>query len=568
MIISKKPTTKFKYEFDFDFSYDVLTICRAIKMRHGAANMNFNGGKWRFNNLAILDELKKVFPSIKIDVSMHNDMKQYSRDKEEKQDKIERAHEIKKAVASDLDITGIKGELYPYQKLGVEFFINNGGRGILADTMGLGKTLQTLAYIVHAKKKKTIVICPASVKYSWESEVKKWTKLKSKVLNSKDFSEFNTEVFSGHDVFIINYDLIRKFLPKLLALRWDCMVCDEFHYIKNSAALRTKATKKLGGQIESILLLSGTPILNRPVELFNGLNVLEPTVWNDYYQYTSRYCGAYQGHFGWDARGATHIDELQQKTSHYFLRRNKDEVLSELPPKRFMDNPVELEAEVQSKYRLAETAFIKYLREVKKKKISESSANEQAYKLARLNELRQLASEGKVYAAKEIIENVIDNGEKILVFSAFNKPLEDLKEYFGDSAIILTGKTSSEDRRDIIEKFQKDKKTKIFLGGIKSAGVGITLTAASSVLFVDYSWVPADHAQAVDRAHRIGQKADSISVYQLYSKDTIDEYMMETIKRKEKIFNQLINGVGSEEKQTKLSMVGDVIKSFEQKLCT
>ena len=112
------------------------------------------------------------------------------------------------------------------------------------------------------------------------------------------------------------------------------------------------------------------------------------------------------------------------------------------------------------------------------------------------------------------------------------------------------------------------KKTKIFLGGIKSAGVGITLTAASSVLFVDYSWVPADHAQAVDRAHRIGQKADSISVYQLYSKDTIDEYMMETIKRKEKIFNQLINGVGSEEKQTKLSMVGDVIKSFEQKLCT
>ena len=167
MKISKQPIDRFLYAFEFEFNFSVLAVCRTLKARHGIKRINFHKNEWRFNDLKIVGELKESFPNLLIDVSMYEDMQSYKRQEEEKQERIDKAHKIKEATTSNLEIGDIKGELYPYQKLGVEFFMNNNGKGILADTMGLGKTLQTLSYIVHSKKKKTIVICPASVKYSW-----------------------------------------------------------------------------------------------------------------------------------------------------------------------------------------------------------------------------------------------------------------------------------------------------------------------------------------------------------------------------------------------------------------
>lgn len=555
------------YAFDFPFSYATLDFCRMIKEKAGWKEFNFVEDKWRFNDLKLVDLIKARFPELEMDQTVTNEYEKYIFYKKEEKQILERAEEIKNKKDSDLKIRGIKKELYPFQKIGVEFFINNGGRGILSDTMGLGKSAQALAYVVHQKFNKVLVIAPAVVKLSWEKEVKIWTGLKAVVFSSdlikKNISVIELmKILNENQIFIINYDILRTFFTLLDSVKWDCLICDEFHYIKNPAAIRTKMVKAIGKKIPSVLLLSGTPLLSRPIELFSGLNLLDPVNWCNRMNYSKRYCEGHQSHWGWDERGSSNIDELQQKISRYFLRRTKEDVLPDLPPKQFIDIPIELSPSQKFEYELMMSDFVEYLIEYKKKNNIEVRRSMQAEKLVRLGELRRVTSLGKIEAAKEMIEQIIDSGEKILVFSCYNEPLEKLHEEFNNASVMITGKTSEESRKAAIESFQNDPKVKVFFGGIKSAGVGITLTAASSVLFMDYSWVPADHDQAMDRCHRIGQKAESISVYYLYAINTIDEKMKDILAKKKELFNKLVDDPAVTKKASS-TMMDDLFRELE-----
>lgn len=566
MQILKDDIGKYKYCFEYNFNLDTLTFCRAIKTKLGYKAFGFYQGRWRFNDINIVYIIKNKYESVFINDNILEDIELYEIEKKKQILKEKKLTKLKEATDTNFVVNNVKGELYGYQKLGVEFFITNGGKAILADTMGLGKTAQSLAYIAHEKLDKTLVICPASVKYAWESEVKKWTKLKSVIIDSK--TKFTPELIAGHNIFIINYDILKRFVNELTITRFDCLVCDEFHYIKNPTAQRTKHVKTIAKNIESILLLSGTPLLSRPVELFNGLQLMDPNEFNDYYFYTRRYCAARAGRFGWDVSGSSRIKELQQRINKYFLRRTKENVLTELPPKRFIDYPVELDAFQQKNYKMAEESFVEYLKEIKNKKKDEIDKAMHASRLVKLNELRQITSSGKVYAAKHIINNIIDAGEKVVVFSVYNKPLEYLKEEFGNKAVVLIGKTENKERANIIKSFQDDDSKKIFLGGMKSAGIGITLTAASNVLFLDYSWVPSDHEQSMDRIHRIGQTASSVNIYQLFSKNTIDEYMNEILTEKKKLFSRIIDNKNVSG-QVSLNLVDEILKVYDrEKLST
>lgn len=540
MKIIKEPIARFLYAFDFELTYDVLNFCRAIKNRLGPASFNYVYSRWRFNNLDLVQVITERFPDVIVDISMQEDMERYLLEKQMENITLAKAQELKTAIDTDFTVTNVKGELRPYQRVGVEFFINNNGRAILADQMGSGKTAQALAYVAHQKIKKTLVVVPASVKWAWYSETKKWTHLLPYVVDSK--TEFTTDVIATYDVFIINYDILKKFVNLLTTVRFDCLVLDEFHYIKNSSSQRTKIAKVISYHTPSVLLLSGTPLLNRPVELFNGLQIMDIRTWNDWRAFTIRYCNGHQGRFGWNANGASNIEELQSRISRYFLRRTKDQVLKELPPKQFVDLVVDMDAEHFRNYKLAEENFVKYLRDIKNKKEREIEKSVSAIQITKLNELRQIASRAKIAAAKETIENIIESGEKVVVFSVYNEPLNELKKHFGKQAVLLTGSTNEQDRRMAIDKFQTEPETKIFLGGIKSSGVGITLTAGTNVVFIDFSWVPADHAQAIDRIHRLGQTADHVTVYQMIAKESIDEYMQELLQKKQVIFDTLIDG--------------------------
>jgi len=563
MEIKKEDIGRYKYCFEYEFDLDVLTFCRAIKSKVGSKKFGFYQGKWRFNDIGVVYIIKDKYQLlVLVNNNMEGDIELFEIEKKKQALKEKELSKLKEATDTDFVVRNVKGELYPYQKIGVEFFIRNGGKAILADTMGLGKTLEALAYVAHRELDKTLVICPASVKYAWENEVKKWTKLKPIVIDSK--TELTSQLFADNNIFIINYDILKRFVNELTTTRFDCLICDEFHYIKNPVAQRTKYVKSIAKNIESVLLLSGTPLLSRPVELFNGLQLMDPEEFNDYYLYTKRYCAAHQGRFGWDVSGSSKIDELQERINKYFLRRMKENVLKELPPKRFIDYPVELDPVQYRNYKLVENSFVKYLKEIKKKKKEEIDRTLQASALVQLNELRQITSNGKLYSAKYVINSIIDAGEKVVVFSVYNKPLEDLKEEFGDSAVILTGKTNNEKRAEIIKSFQEDDSKKIFLGGIKSGGVGITLTRATNVLFIDYSYLPSDHKQAEDRIHRIGQTADSVTIYQLYAKNTIDERMREILTEKQKLFDTIFNNKTSNESSGQQSIINDLLKKYDE----
>lgn len=564
MQIIKEPSTYYIYAFEFAFNYPTLDFCRALKAKYGYKEFGFYEKKWRFNNPLFFSLIKKQYPEITIDPIVESEYKQYKLKKLLEKEQTANAQRIKQAKASALMIKNIKGELYPFQKLGVEFFINSNGRAILADEPGLGKTLQALAYVAHQDIGRILIIVPASVKWAWYDEIKKWTKLKPFIIDSKMEMKviplYNPNDKTINDAFVINYDILHKFFSILTTVRWDCLIIDEFHYTKNIRARRSKLTIQIAKRVPSILLLSGTPILNRPSELFTGLHMIDPIAWNNWFSYTQRYCHGHYGRWGYDYSGASNISELRNKIERYFLRRTKQEVLSELPPKRFVDIPFELDNDYRAEYNLAIESFRDYLKDVKNKTDPEIAKSLQAEKLVRLGELRRITSMSKIVNAQEIINDIINNGSKIVVFSSYNKPLEQMYQIFEKQAVLLTGKTSIEDRRKIIDLFQNNENIKIFFGGIRSAGVGITLTAASTILFLDFPWTPAEYNQCTDRCHRIGQK-NSLLIYQIIAKDTIDAKMIELLKEKQVIFNQLFDGKQLKKAQT-INIIDELIGSI------
>ena len=560
MKITAEKSKYHRFSVAYDYAPDRVEFCRTLKESFGWQRFSYEGEsrRWVFSEPLFVRLFQEQYPNIGIDREVLNIIEKedlYAREASRRTIEID---SIKEKKDTEFDVKGIKGKLYPYQKVGVEFLNASGGRAIIADEMGLGKTVQALAYVKHRKFERTLVIAPASVKFVWEAEAKKWTGVSTFVIQPKTKLH---EISSDIQLWVINYDVLKKFLPELTKIRFDCVIADECHLVKSPTAMRTKAFRQLASKVRSVIMLTGTPLLSRPVEMFTLLNAIDQKSWRNYYEYTRRYCSGHQTRWGYDVSGASHIEELREKIGRYFLRRRKDEVLLDLPEKNRINIPVELSKEISIEYDTAERDLGRYLREHEGKQPAAIAKTLQAEKLAKLNVLRQLCALGKIDAAYEIIDSIIESGEKVIVFSSFVGPLEQMLEYYKDKAVILTGQTSIEDRGPIVSRFQTDPDIKIFLGGIKSAGVGITLTAASNVLFLDMSWNPADHTQAESRAHRIGQR-NSVNVYQLTAKNTIDEKMAEILEHKQIIFDRLIEGElhVENEKDTMDAVLMDIAK--------
>jgi SWI/SNF-related matrix-associated actin-dependent regulator 1 of chromatin subfamily A len=302
-------------------------------------------------------------------------------------------------------INGIKKELYEYQKKGIKFLLDSGGRALLADSPGVGKTAQALGYVSHSGHKRTLVVCPASVKFCWEDEIEKWTDLTSFVVDSK-----TNLIDIPHDVnlVIINFEILKKFFNEFMKYKWDCLVVDESHLIKSPTAIRSKVVKALSKVIPNVIMLTGTPVLSRPIEMFNMLSIIDPQTWNNYYHYAVKYCEGKQGYWGFEAKGASNLEELKDRISKYFLRRTKEEVLTELPTKNPpIYVPIKLPDESRKQYDLVEANLIKYLKEYKKDKTDKEIAKSlQAEKLVKLNLLREINAMGKIPTAKEMIDKV------------------------------------------------------------------------------------------------------------------------------------------------------------------
>lgn len=560
MKITKEETKYHKYALESKYDQTLVDYCIFLKQTFGWQEYHWDmqEKKWRFKDPELIIMLKDKFKDVEFGDGIEKDLKIHAEDKIKTAEQANNAIRIKEATTSSLEIKGIKGDLYEYQKLGVEFLVNSGGRAMLTDAPGVGKSAQALGFITHNDFKRNLIVCPASVKYSWENEIKKWTNMKSYVVDSKTKLE---DIPFEIQCIIINYDILKKFHNELKKYKFDVLVGDEVQMIKSSTAIRSKAFKSIAKDIPNVIMLTGTPLLSRPIEMFNMLNIIDQRTWNNYYSYATKYCEGRQGNWGFEAKGASNLPELKTKIEKYFLRRTKEEVLKELPPKNFIEIPIYLPKEHRKQYDLIERDLVEYLKG-KDKTDKEIAKSMQAEKLVRLNYLREINALGKIDTARELIDNIIESGEKVLVFSSFNTPLIDLAEEYDESSVMIIGSTPVDERGEAVKKFQEDPNIKVFFGGTKSAGSGITLTEASNVIFLDLPWNPADIEQCENRAHRPGAEYESLNIYTIISRDSIDGFMKKLLSEKQKVIDQLFGG---KEIKKDTAMVEEYIKLLELK---
>lgn len=440
-------------------------------------------------------------------------------------------------VIEEPKIKVLNHDLFAYQEEGVSFLDQNNGRGAICDEMGLGKTVQSLAWCARHTKR-TLIVCPASVKYNWEKEINFWLVSNKKVfiLNGRKSEEVPDDV----DYMIVNYDIVAHRGNDIVDFNPEAIIIDEFHYVKESKTKRTKAVKLLCKGREHIIGLSGTPIKSRPLEFFNMLSLINPIMFPSWWKYAQQYCDAKHNRFGWEFKGASNIEELNLLLIGIMIRRLKKDVLKDLPDKIRSTVPIELSN--RAKYDRAKKDFLAYTLQEHGLKKAEKASNAEG--VVKKGALRRLAIEGKMKGIidwlKDFLEDNVD--EKIILFTIHKQTIKDLMVHFSDVAVVIEGDTPAKERTKIVEKFQNNKKVKVFIGNMMSAGTGITLTASSTVCFLEIDYIPNEFLQAEDRAHRIGQK-DSVNVYYFLGKDSIDEeIMIDILNPKMSVFNRVIDG--------------------------
>lgn len=433
-----------------------------------------------------------------------------------------------------VEIKGLKLELFPYQKEGVQFIEAHKGNALIADSMGLGKTAQALSWLqLHPELRPCIVIVPASLKLNWEKEAGMWmTDPKVQVLSG---TKANTPIIG--EIVVVNYDIVFSWLDALKSIKAKVLVLDEVHYTKNPTAKRTKAVKMLKKSIPRLIALSGTPIINRPIEAYTVLSMLDPTM-PSYFRYAQRYCGAVHNGFGWDFSGSSNTEELHQRLiSTVMIRRLKEDVLKDLPPKIRSFTPIELAN--PKNYRKAEADFIAYIRETKGAAAARKAGNAEA--LAEIETLKQVSISEKLPGCCVWIRDFLDVNGKLVVFAHHKFVIDKLMDEFKSVAVKIDGSTPLEQRQGIVERFQSDDSIRLFVGNIQAAGVGITLTAASTVAFIELPWSPGALEQAEDRCHRIGQK-DSVNIHYLLTPGTIEDRIAKLLDAKRNVLGQVLDG--------------------------
>lgn len=477
----------------------------------------------------------------------------------------------------DAGIPGLKMDLYGFQTEGVQFIEDRNGRAIVGDEMGLGKTPQSLAWLqLHPEARPAVIIVPASLKLNWEREANRWmTDPKVQIISGKP--NRNPVKLSG-DLIVINYDILPNDTEKikmangqtkkvelagsgwvdyLTEMNPVAVILDECHYIKNAKALRTKACQKIAKGAKHVICLSGTPIVNRPIEFFNALRIVDKQLFPSFFKYAERYCGATANEYGWDFSGASNTKELHKiLTDTVMVRRLKKDVLKDLPEKQRTVIPMEIEN--REEYDRAFEDFLNWLKGESEDGEKAVEKAEAAEALVKIEKLKQLVMRGKAKECSRWIENFLESGEKLVVFTTHRKVIDGLYKKFKDVAVKLDGGTSMTDRQAAVDSFQSDPSVLLFIGNIKAAGVGITLTEASNVCFVELPWSPGELDQAEDRTHRIGQESDSVNIWYLVADKTVEDDIAELLDTKRTVLKAVLDGAEVETG----SLLMDLLKGY------
>lgn len=501
------------------------------------------------------------------------------------------------------DYSFMKIEPHLYQKKAIKFFECSDGVALLGDEPGVGKTLTAISYSVKHHFK-TLVICPASLALVWAKEVLKFTnevpyvfKYKTKKkeglqLGSPETSKIHIVSYNALETYLkfdvhhkcqnpyCDFDEVsqvkkHKMCPKcfkensiksrntdlcsfvdkggvdLKTSIYDLVVIDECHYIKNVKSGRYKLVNAGFKKTPRKILMSGTAIKNRPYEFFPVLNFLDPFEFVNSHNFGIKYCDGKEDEWGhWNYDGSSNEETLYQNISYLYLRRRKSDpgVLECLPPKTYTIIPIYLTPEELREYKKLERGVVD----------DTSESDDRMVGLAKVQKLKMFTSKICAQRAFEFIRNIIDGGEKVIVFSQYVDTTKMIYEEFINEAVWYTGKKSAEEKEEAREMFMEDERIKIFSGTMGAAGVGLTLTSASVVLFLDLPWSPSDFIQCQDRAHRLSQK-NNVQIITLVTQDTIDEDINELLNKKEKTTFQILDGEYTQ-KEVNTSIFDDVMK--------
>ncbi|MDR2775765.1 MAG: DEAD/DEAH box helicase [Tannerella sp.] len=461
---------------------------------------------------------------------------------------------------------GLKIQPYPYQLEGIAQGLKF-KRFINADDMGLGKTLQAIATVNLAGAFPCLVICPNVVKINWQREWHKFTDKKADVMTDSIRDTWTFFWKTGmNQVFIVNYESLKKYFVRKInkSEKWTLrdvvfhdtinlfksVIIDESHRVKSTATQQSKFCKGITKGKEYIILLTGTPVVNKPKDLVSQLGIMDRMQdlggWKNF---VTRYCSG--------PNEASNLKELNYNLwSHCFFRREKAKVLTQLPDK--VRSIITCEITNRKEYDDAERDLIDYLRryrEADDEKIRKSMKGEV---MVRIGILKDITARGKLRDVIEFVNDFRENGKKIILFCNLHDIVDRLLTAF-PHAVCVTGRQNMEQKQAAIDSFQKNPKTGVIICSIKAASAGITLTAARDVAFIELPWTYADCDQAESRAHRIGQK-DSVNCYYLLGKESIDRKLYGIIETKKQISNAILGTADDVE----INIVDMMVQLFEK----
>jgi SWI/SNF-related matrix-associated actin-dependent regulator of chromatin subfamily A-like protein 1 len=434
------------------------------------------------------------------------------------------------------DCSFIKTSYLPFQIQGIQFLISR-YHALLADEMGLGKTVQAIGGINRLRAKSVLIICPSSVKLNWEKELNDW--LENKMLKIYVVNGTATSIPNAN-IIVVNYDIIHhsNIFNQLHARKYDILVCDEAHYLKNLKSKRTKAVLSAKGLARKSLfkwMLTGTPILNRPIELFPMLRTLSPETiapYGRYDSYAKKFCNGYRKGFTMIARGASNSEELNKRLKQKFmLRRLETEVANELPELRYQAIFLRPD-QVKQKLEVVEEVTHKIFKHQKHQ-----------MDVTQLAQWRLDLANKKVELALDYIKNLVDEVGKLVIFTYHRSVLQFLNHHLAEynPKIIQGGLTAYQKQKNLASFMHLDE-CKVFLGQIQAAGQGIDglQKVCNHVLFLEWTWVPGEIAQAVKRVHRYGQEKPVLVQFMTW-KDSIEEHMMRVALDKIKTIKRTLN---------------------------
>lgn len=459
---------------------------------------------------------------------------------------------------------------YEYQKQGIAQGLQ-WKRFLNGDKPGLGKTLQAIATVHAEQAYPCLIICPSTLKENWRREYKKFTgRDRALILDDsckRTYPQFHAAGLT--DVFITNFESLKKYFVMFmsniegqkLTLRhiqfkkeiqmFKSVVIDESHRVKNGSAQQSKFCMGIASGKEMVILLSGTPVINKPKDLLSQLHIMGRLPdFGGYKSFVDRYCAG--------PNGASNLRELNYKLrTTCFFQREKHDVLKDLPAK--VRQTVICEISSRKEYIDAEADLIKYLREYKQASDEKIQKSMKGEVMVRIGILRQISARGKINEVKDFVNDLLEQDEKVILFVNLHEIGQELRKIF-PKAVSVTGLDSREERQRAVDSFQTDEDVKLIICSIKAAGVGLTLTASSNVAFVEFPWTYADCEQCEDRAHRIGQK-DSVTAYYFLGKNTIDEKIYQIIQAK-KDMAATITGSTEQIQEDMVDLVADL---FNQK---